>query len=210
MSESSGIHPGVNLDETTEKERLEAEETIFGFWIFLMSDMVLFGILFATYAAMSENGTASGPTPITLFELRPVFIQTLLLLTSSFTFGLAAVVLKYHQDPRGLITFLSMTFLLGAAFVFFEAKDFHHFITEKNAPPQRSGFLSSFYLLTGTHMIHVLSGMIWMAVLVVQLLLFGLVHEVRLRLLRLALFWHMLDVVWIGIFTFVFLYGYVK
>ncbi|MWD29255.1 cytochrome o ubiquinol oxidase subunit III [Aquicoccus sp. SCR17] len=200
-------HPGLNLGHTDRSTHAAAEEMIFGFWIFLMSDMVLFALLFATYAAMSVHGVAGGPAPADLFELKSALYQTLLLLTSSFTFGMASLALKYRKDTGRLLFWMGVTFLLGAGFLVLEARDWVKMVTEHNAPPQRSGFLSIYYLLTGTHFAHVSAGMIWMAVMAVQLAVFGNDGPVKLRLMRLALFWHMLDVVWIGIFTFVILLG---
>lgn len=207
MSTARRLHPGLNLGQTDRESHEAAEEIVFGFWIFLMSDLVLFAVLFATYAAMSVHGIAGGPAPAEIFDLGPAFLETLLLLGSSFTFGLAALEMKY-RDKRGmLLVWLGITALLGAGFVGLEIRDYVMLVTEKGATPQESGFLSAYYLLTGTHAVHVSGGLVWMAVMAVQILTFGLVRAVKLRLMRLALFWHMLDVVWIGIFTFVYLFG---
>lgn len=207
MSEARRHHPGLNLGGTDPDNHEAAEEVIFGFWVFLMSDAVLFALLLNSYAALSRHGIADGPAPGDLFALRPVLIETLLLLASSFTFGMASLMLKYRQDTTRLVLWLAATFALGAAFVALELKDFHSFIVQHDAPPQRSAFLSAFYLLVGTHMAHVLAGLVWMIVIFVQIRTFGLVRDVKLRVMRLALFWHMLDVVWVAIFTFVFLLG---
>lgn len=206
MNEGKNRHPGLNLDSTDHDADETAEPVIFGFWVFLMSDLVLFALLFATYATMSVNGMAGGPTPNDVFALKPAFIETLLLLTSSFTFGMASLALKYYDSPRRLITWLIVTFALGAGFLGMEANDFLKMAVQ-NATPQRSGFLSAFFTLVGTHGLHVLAGLCWMLVMFVQLATFGLTKNVKLRIMRLALFWHMLDVVWICIFTFVFLWG---
>lgn len=207
MSKAPRLYPGINLGHADRESHEAAEETLFGFWIFLMSDMVLFAVLFATYAAMSVQGIAGGPGPREIFDLGPAFLETVLLLTSSFTFGLAALALKYDDAPGRLLAWLAVTGLLGAGFVGLEIRDYVTLIVEKDAPPQRSGFLSAYYLLTGTHAAHVSAGLLWMAVMAAQIARFGLAPMVKLRLMRLALFWHMLDVVWIGIFTFVYLYG---
>ncbi|MES1925548.1 cytochrome (ubi)quinol oxidase subunit III [Salinisphaera sp. T31B1] len=199
-------HPGLNLGHTDPGTHAAAESVLFGFWIFLMSDLVLFALLFATYAAQSQHGVAGGPTPHSLFELKNPFIETSLLLVSSFTFGMAALALKYRQDRLRLVGWLLVTFALGAGFVYLEGSDFVKYISEGHGP-QRSGFLSSFFLLVGTHGLHVTSGLVWMLVMIVQLGVLGLTREVKMRLMRLAIFWHMLDVVWIGIFTFVYLFG---
>lgn len=207
MSAGPRLYPGLNLGRTDSESHEAAEESVFGFWIFLMSDMVLFAVLFATYAAMSVQGVAGGPGPRDIFELGPAALETLLLLTSSFTFGLAALALKYDASPRRMLAWLAVTGLLGAAFVGLEIRDYVTLIFEKGAPPQESGFLSAYFLLTGTHAAHVSAGILWMVVMAAQVRVFGLRPMVKLRLLRLALFWHMLDVVWIGIFTFVYLFG---
>jgi len=172
-----------------------------------MSDLVLFAVLFATYAAMSVQGIADGPRPAEVFDLTAAFVETLLLLLSSFAFGFAILAMKYREDRRGVLVWLLLTGVLGAAFVAMELHDYYVMITQHAAPPQASGFLSAYYLLTGTHALHVSSGLVWMAIMAIQIAVLGFTTQVKLRLMRLALFWHMLDVVWIGIFTFVYLYG---
>lgn len=199
-------HPGINLGNTDPETHEAAETLLFGFWVFLMSDLVLFALLFADYAAQSQHGVAGGPTPGSLLELKNPFIETMLLLASSFTFGLAALALKYRQDRTRLVFWLLVTFLLGAGFIYLELYDFID-MQAKGHGPQTSGFLSAFFLLVGTHGIHVSSGMVWLLVMLVQIVVFGLDCPVKTRLMRLAIFWHMLDIVWIGIFTFVYLFG---
>lgn len=199
-------HPGLNLGTTDPGTDDAAESLIFGFWIFLMSDLVLFALLFATYAAASQNGTAGGPTPASLFDVKHPFIETCCLLASSFSVGMAMLALKYRGDRVRLVIWLLVTFALGAIFVGFEALDFIKYVTEGHAP-ERSGFLSSFFALVGTHGLHVSAGLIWMLVMIVQIFVFGLVRDVKTRVMRLAIFWHMLDVVWVCIFTFVYLFG---
>lgn len=200
-------HPGLNLGETDSGSHAAAQPVVFGFWVFMMSDLVVFALLFATYAAMSQQGIAGGPGPQELFGLTKPFIETLLLLASSFTFGLVSLALKYSNDRARTALWLVVTFVLGAAFVAMEAHDFWSLIHRDNAPPQRSGFLSSFYLLVATHGLHVSAGLVWILVMLVQLAVFGPVRAVKLRIMRLGIYWHMLDIVWIGIFTFVFLFG---
>ncbi len=200
-------HTGLNLGERHGETDEAAEEVIFGFWIFLMSDLVLFAMLFATYADMSLHGIASGPAPHDIIDLKSAAIETALLLASSFTFGMASLALKHRSGRSRLCFWLAITFVLGASFVGMELRDFHLLITEHQAPPQLSGYLSSFYLLVGTHGLHVTVGLLWLVVLLVQIGTLGLVSEVKLRVMRLALFWHMLDIVWICIFTFVYLFG---
>lgn len=207
MSLTERLHPGVNLAATDPESHEAAEEVLFGFWIFLMSDLVLFAVLFATYAAMSAQGIADGPRPVEVFDLTAAFLETLLLLLSSFAFGFAVLAMKYRENRRSVLVWLLVTGVLGAAFVGMELHDYYVMVTQHAAPPQASGFLSAYYLLTGTHAVHVSSGLVWMAILAVQIAVIGFDTRVKLRLMRLALFWHMLDVVWIGIFTFVYLFG---
>lgn len=210
MSRFKRLHPGLNLARTDPGSHEAAEEIVFGFWIFLMSDLVLFSVLFATYAAMSVQGISAGPAPAEVFDLTAAFLETLLLLLSSFAFGFAMLAMKYRESQRAVLAWLLVTGVLGAAFVGMELHDYYVMITVHDAPPQASGFLSAYYLLTGTHALHVSSGLVWMAIMAVQIAVFGMNRPVKLRLMRLALFWHMLDVVWIGIFTFVYLFGVVS
>lgn len=199
-------HPGLNLGSADEYSHEEAEPVIFGFWIFLMADLVLFALLFATYATMSVQGQADGPSPADIFDLSSAFIGTMLLLASSITFGMASLALKYRADGPHLVLWLVLTFILGAGFIGMELRDFMT-MTAQGAVPQLSGFLSSFYLLVATHGIHVTAGLVWMIVLLIQLRVMGRTTIVKLRIMRLALFWHMLDIVWVCIFSFVYLYG---
>lgn len=207
MKTTQRLHPGLNLGRTDPKSHEHAEEVVFGFWLFLMSDLVIFSVLFATYAAMSVQGIAQGPNPAQIFDLGAAFIETMLLLASSFTFGFAILALKYGENRTRLLAWLGLTGVLGAAFVGFELHDYYVMIVEHGATPQTSGFLSAYYLLTGTHAVHVSAGIVWMVILAIQLRVFGFTTHVKLRLMRLALFWHMLDIVWIGIFSFVYLFG---
>lgn len=206
MSAFRTLHPGVNIGHTDPQAHREAEPIMFGFWIFLMSDLVLFALLLASYSAMSLHGIAGGPTPAEVTDLTSAGIESVLLLLSSFTFGLALLALKYQDDRKHLIIWLLVTGALGAAFIGLEIRDFAELIAEGSVP-QRSGFLSAHFTLLGCHALHVIAGLVWMAVLSFQLQIDELQELVRLRVMRLALFWHMLDVVWIAIVTFVFLYG---
>lgn len=180
------------------------DTTLFGFWIYLMSDCLLFGCLFATYAVLQGN-TAGGPSAAELFELPFVLGETLLLLASSFTFGLG-VLAMHRDDRRGLNLWLVITFLLGAAFIGMELYEFHHLIAA-GADPQRSAFLSAFFTLVGTHGLHVGLGLVWLLVLLIQVNTQGLTAMTRPRVLCLSLFWHFLDVVWICVFSIVYLLG---
>jgi cytochrome o ubiquinol oxidase subunit III len=176
----------------------------FGFWLYIMSDLVLFATLFATYAVLSHN-YAGGPTGKDLFHLPSVFGETMLLLLSSATYGLAMLAMPKGKKARVLI-WLIVTFLLGLGFVSMEINEFHHMILDGNGP-ERSGFLSAFFTLVGTHGTHVTFGLIWMAVMMGQVQVKGLSTRVQSRLIRLSMFWHFLDIVWIGVFTIVYLMG---
>ena len=176
----------------------------YGFWIFLLSDFVLFSGLFAAYAVLSDN-TAGGPTGAELFNLRSVFIETMCLLFSSYACGLGALSAERRQPGR-FLAFAVLTFVLGAAFLFIEVSEFARMV-EKGAGPSRSAFLSAFFTLVGTHGVHVAGGMIALIYLVAQVLAYGLGAAVLRRLLCWSLFWHALDIVWVGVFTLVYLMG---
>jgi cytochrome o ubiquinol oxidase subunit 3 len=177
---------------------------VFGFWLYIMSDLVLFSTMFATYAVLGHN-YADGPTGKDLFHLPYAFGETMLLLFSSTTYGM--VMLAMRRAKRNLVlTWLTVTFLLGLGFITMEVNEFHRMILEGNGP-DRSGFLSAFFTLLGTHGSHVTLGLVWMAVMMGQVFIKGLTIPVQSRLMRLSMFWHFLDVVWIGIFTFVYLKG---
>jgi cytochrome o ubiquinol oxidase subunit 3 len=176
----------------------------YGFWIFILSDMIMFSALFAAYAVLSGN-TAGGPTGAELFNLRNVFIETMCLLLSSYTCGIGALSAERGQPARFLI-FAVFTFVLGAAFLFIEGTEFAGMVA-KGAGPSRSAFLSSFFTLVGTHGVHVASGLVALVYLVAQARAYGLRPAVLRRLLCWSLFWHALDIVWVGVFTLVYLMG---
>ncbi len=198
-------HPGLNFGHTDPGAHEEAEEVLFGFWVFLMSDLVLFALIFATYGTMLSR-LAGGPGARALFDLKSAAAETGALLASSFTFGLASLAVKYDARPGRVLTWLAITFILGAIFLGFELHDFTDMIGH-GGMPSRSGFLSAVFVLLGTHGLHVTFGMIWIVVMMIQLRVFGIDRAVKLRLLRLGLFWHFLDIVWIGIFSLVYLQG---
>jgi cytochrome o ubiquinol oxidase subunit 3 len=180
------------------------EKYVFGFWMYVMSDLILFSTLFATFAVIGHN-YAGGSTGKELFDLRYTFGETMFLLFSSTVYGLA--MLAMHKGRRALLQIgLAVTFLLGAGFIVMEINEFLQMIIAGNGP-ERSGFLSAFFTLVGTHGTHVTFGLIWMGLMAIQVLRKGLTTPVRSRLMRLSLFWHFLDIVWIGIFTFVYLMG---
>jgi cytochrome o ubiquinol oxidase subunit III len=176
----------------------------YGFWIFILSDMVMFATLFAAYAVLSGN-TAGGPTGAELFNLHSVFIETMCLLLSSYTCGLGALSAE-RRWPGLFLMFAVFTFVLGAAFLSIEATEFAVMV-ENGAGPSRSGFLSAFFTLVGMHGAHVASGLIALVYLTAQVIAKGLRAAVLRRLLCWSLFWHALDIVWVGVFTLVYLMG---
>ncbi len=181
-----------------------ADKTVFGFWIYLMTDCVLFATLFATFAVL-HNNTNGGPAGRELFSLPFVLTETLILLTSSFTCGLAMLAVA-RADKKQVMFWFGITFLLGAAFLGLELSEFSKLAREGNSW-QRSGFLSAFFTLVGTHGLHITSGLIWILVLLRNLARNGLSSGLVKRLTLLSLFWHLLDIVWIFIFTIVYLLG---
>jgi cytochrome o ubiquinol oxidase subunit 3 len=180
------------------------EEKAFGFWIYLMSDGVIFALLFATYVVMLGN-TAGGPTGKELFSLERAAGETALLLLSSTTFGFAAVALAAADRSRVLL-WLVVTVALGLGFLYLEFGEFSGMIAQ-GAGPDRSGFLSGFFTLVGTHGLHVSIGILWILVMIGQVLIKGLTQPVASRLVRLGLFWHFLDIIWVVIFSVVYLPG---
>lgn len=177
---------------------------ILGFWIYLMTDCVLFASLFATYAVLYKN-TAGGPSGYQLFDLKNVLAETLILLTSSFTCGLA--MLAAHRGDRDqTMAWFAVTFLLGIAFLGLELTEFRHLVHTGNSW-RRSGFLSAFFTLVGTHGLHITTGLTWMVILMWQVFKRGLTRANIRRLTMLSMFWHFLDIVWIFIFTIVYLRG---
>ena len=190
-----------------EHEHAEGSSTMLGFWIYLMSDCLIFAILFATYGVLGGN-YAAGPAPKDLFDLSLVAVNTSMLLLSSITYGFA--MLQMEQSRTGATqAWLAITGLFGLAFIGIELSEFAHMIHE-GATPQRSAFLSSFFTLVGTHGLHVTFGLVWLVTLMTQVARFGLIEANRRRLMCLSMFWHFLDVVWIGVFTFVYLLGVLR
>jgi cytochrome o ubiquinol oxidase subunit 3 len=178
----------------------------FGFWIYLMSDLIIFATLFATFAVFSRS-YAGGPTGKELFDLPYTLGETLFLLGSSVTYGL--VMLAVHRgNKKWVLLGLVVTFLLGLGFVSMEIHEFYGLVAAGHGP-DKSAFLSSFFTLVGTHGTHVTFGLIWMAVMMGQVAVKGLTTPVQSRLMRLSMFWHFLDLIWIGIFSIVYLMGVV-
>lgn len=187
----------MNGDQATDK-------TLFGFWVYLMTDCVLFASLFATFVIL-RTATAGGPAGNELFSLPFVLTETLVLLTSSFTAGLGLLAAR-SRDRQQTLLFFAATMLLGVFFLSLEVSEFHKLYLEGNGW-QRSGFLSAFFTLVGTHGLHITSGLIWMAVMMVRLTRHDLNAVAVKRLTMLSLFWHFLDIIWIFIFTIVYLMG---
>lgn len=178
---------------------------LFGFWVYIMSDALLFAAIFATYAVL-HNSTFGGPSAKELFNMPFVLTETLILLASSFTFGLASLYAHHHNKKNLVLVWISVTFLLGVAFIGMELAEFTKLFQEGNSW-QRSGFLSSFFTLVGTHGLHVTAGLIWMVSIFAQMLKYGLTDRTIGKISTLGLFWHFLYIVWIFIFTFVYLIG---
>ncbi|PYI57241.1 cytochrome o ubiquinol oxidase subunit III [Paenibacillus flagellatus] len=197
-------HPaGGHHDHHDGHHDLEAVRT-FGFWLFLITDCILFGTLFATYIVLHGN-TNGGPTPHELFEMPGVIAETFILLTSSFTSGLAVLSMN-RGDKKGLIGWLAVTAALGLAFITLEISEFVTMVHE-GATIGTSAFLSGFYTLVGTHGLHVSIGLFWMVALMIQLAKRGITPVTRRKVNVISLYWHFLDVVWIFVFTIVYLMG---
>ncbi|MAG65196.1 MAG: cytochrome o ubiquinol oxidase subunit III [Pseudomonadales bacterium] len=178
--------------------------TVFGFWLYLMTDCILFACVFATYAVL-VNHTAGGPSGKDIFELPYVLGETALLLVSSCTYGFAMI--AAHRGFKGqTLAWLAATFVLGAGVIGMELNEFHHLIAE-GFGPDKSAFLSSFFTLVGMHGLHVTAGLVWMIVMMLQVSRRGLTDRNNTRLMCLSLFWHFLDIVWICVFTIVYLMG---
>ena len=185
----------------------EGSSTMLGFWLYLMSDCLIFAMLFATYGVLGTS-YAGGPGPRDLFDLPLVALNTSMLLVSSITYGFAMLNMTQGRQ-RATLAWLATTGAFGLAFVAIELYEFRHLIHE-GAGPQRSAFLSSFFTLVGTHGLHVTFGLVWLVVLMAQVRLKGLIPANCRRLMCLSLFWHFLDVIWIGVFTFVYLMGMLR
>ena len=192
---------------TQEEHAHPGGSTMLGFWLYLMSDCLIFAVLFATYGVLGRN-YAAGPSGADLFDLKLVAVNTAMLLFSSITYGSAMLAMDKGRQAA-VQGWLAVTALFGLAFLGIELYEFAHLIHE-GATPMRSAFLSSFFTLVGTHGLHVTFGLIWLAVLMAQVSKHGLIEANRRRLMCLSMFWHFLDVVWIGVFTFVYLMGVLK
>lgn len=204
MNDTVLKHPGLNLGSAHGEADKAAQSMMFGFWVFLMSDAILFGMVFATYVT-SLHATAGGPGTHELYDIKSAFFETLLLV-SSFTFGMASLALKYKHSKTRLIGWMLLTMLLGVAFLGFEVHDFIGMFA-KGGVPSRSGFLSAFFDLVPLHGVHVAAGCIWMLCLIGQIARYGLDTDTKLGIMRLALFWHFLDIIWVAIFSVIYLAG---
>lgn len=176
----------------------------FGFWLYLLTDLIVFAVLFATFAVL-RNGVAGGPSGAEIFDLSLVLGETLVLLLSSLTCGLG-MIFVYRQNLRAALTMFGATFLLGATFLGLELYEFNHLIQEGHLP-QTSGFLSAYFTLVGTHGLHIAVGLLWLGIMLVYVLKRGLNNSAARKLGLLSIYWHFLDVVWIFIFTVVYLMG---
>lgn len=199
--------PTFHLVEADDHAHDTGGGTLLGFWIYLMSDALLFAAVFASFGVLSTS-YAGGPTPRDIFELPLVALNTGILLVSSITFGFAMLAMEPGR-VRATQGWLLVTALLGASFVAVELYEFGTLIAE-GATPQRSGFLSGFFTLVGLHGLHVTAGIAWILVMLVQIGQRGLIVANKRRLMCLGMFWHFLDVVWIGVFTFVYLLGMLR
>ncbi|HWT51807.1 MAG TPA: cytochrome o ubiquinol oxidase subunit III [Caulobacter sp.] len=205
----TGAHDsdGQRADTTGQGQGGPASKRVtvaYGFWIFLLSDIVMFSAFFAAYAVLAGQ-TADGPRGKELFDLSRVAAQTTLLLLSSYACGLSA--LASERDQIGATqAWLLITGLLGAAFLALEFQEFSQMIV-RGAAPTRSAFLSAFFALVGLHGVHVSLGLLWLGTMVAQVAVKGLRSDIRRRLLCFTLFWHALDIVWVAIFTLVYMFG---
>ncbi|MFC4559407.1 cytochrome aa3 quinol oxidase subunit III [Virgibacillus kekensis] len=200
----------MNAQETKEipleYKTKDGQMTIIGFWIFLAAEMALFGTLFATYAVLFGR-TADAPTPAELFEPGTTLIMTFILLTSSFTCGIAVHEMR-RGSAKGLMTWLIITLVLGLSFLGFEIYEFYHYASN-GATLQSSAYWSTFFVLTGTHGLHVTFGLGWLIILLIQLAQRGITDVTSRKIFVIGLYWHFLDVIWIFIFTAVYLIGMV-
>jgi cytochrome o ubiquinol oxidase subunit III len=176
----------------------------YGFWIFILSDVILFAVLFATYAVLANN-RAGGPGPRQLFDLSNVALETALLLLSSFVCGMASLAVACRRQLWVQLSLL-LTGLLGAGFLALEIREFARLVA-RGAGPTHSAFLSAFFTLVGCHGLHVCAGLLWLGTMMAQFLAKGFREDVRHRFLCFTLFWHALDIIWVGIFSLVYLIG---
>ena len=203
------VNDAHHHDEHHDHHEVVNANASLGFWIYIMTDLILFCSLFIGFQVLREH-SAGGPTQYEVFKesLGFVFVETLMLLTSSFTFGMAHLA-QAKRDIGKLQMWLFATFVLGAIFIGMEVYEFNHLI-HNGQGPQVSAFLTSYFSLVGTHGLHVTSGLIWLAVIMIQIKKFGLNPVVMRRLTMLSIFWHFLDIVWVCVYTEVYLLGAIQ
>lgn len=207
MSDSMTVHyqHDPHADTSIPDPHQDAySRTVLGFWIYLMTDCLLFGSLFATYAVLHES-TFGGPGSRDIFSLKTAFFETMILLISSLTCGFATLA-SLKGSKKEVIKWLFVTFLFGASFIAMELQEFSHLLHEGHSWTV-SGFLSAFFALVGTHGLHVSFGLLWLSVMIAQLYVKGITTTTFRRLVLFGMFWHFLDLIWIFIFTFVYLMG---
>lgn len=199
--------PGMSMVADHAHEHDHAANALSGFWLFMMSDLIIFGLMFGTYVTMlTPMSFAGGPTPKELFELPGAAMETAALLASTFTFGMASLAIKYELGLNKVRLWLLVTLALGVVFLGLEIREFVHMFAV-GAVPQRSGFLSAFFGLVPLHGAHVTAGSIWLVMMLIQISRGGITDSAKSRIARLALFWHFLDLIWVGIFSVVYLGG---
>lgn len=202
MAHSTNVDPNTPLEYQSETGKLN----IFGFWVFLGAEVALFATIFAAFFVL-KSGTVGGPLPSEVFDLKNTIIMTILLLTSSFTSGLSINELR-RRNVKGMMFWLTITLLFGAGFLYMEITEFLHLINE-GAAMGTNAYWSSFYLLTGTHGLHVTIGILWIILVMFQVKRQGLNPDTAKKLFVSSLYWHFLDFVWIFVFTSVYLLGMV-
>ncbi|WP_079515496.1 cytochrome aa3 quinol oxidase subunit III [Rossellomorea marisflavi] len=204
MAHNTNVDPNTPLEYQSETGKLN----IFGFWVFLGAEMALFATIFATFFALKDHGVmAGGPLPSDLFELKNTLIMTLLLLFSSFTSGLSINELR-RRNVKAMIFWIAVTLIFGLGFLYMEITEFIHLVHE-GAALGTNAYWSSFYLLTGTHGLHVSLGILWIILVVIQVMKNGLNPDNAKKIFISSLYWHFLDFVWIFVFTSVYLLGMV-
>ncbi len=204
---SHGHGHGAELTESSSHDESKRIVVGYGFWIFLISDIIMFAAFFATYAVLTDS-TAGGPSGRDLFEVRNVAIETACLLTSSLFCGLAGIGANARNNRLFYIS-MAITFVLGAAFLALELQEFSGMVAE-GAGPTRSGFLSAFFALIGCHGLHVTAGLLWLLTMMAQVFAKGYREDILRRMLCFSLFWHTLDIIWVALFSIVYLVGVAK
>jgi len=196
--------PNTTLTANPHEQPAYNDTVTFGFWLYLLTDLLVFAVLFATFAVL-RNGVAAGPSGAEIFDLKLVLGETLALLLSSVTVGIGMIYV-YRKNIAGALAMFVATFILGSIFLGLELYEFNHLI-HQGYTPQVSGFLSAFYALVGTHGLHIAIGLLWLGIMIVYLLSRGINNSAARKLGLLSIYWHFLDVVWIFIFTVVYLMG---